>query len=124
MHPGGVGACSEMKVAILLFTSPVQHDNSEHVLEIAKGLAASGNEVRIFLLGDGVYNASTKLVTDRVETVVSRIRDEHLDMTACTTCATFRGVDSVVEGAKLGTLEDLVDMVEECDVLLNFTSEA
>lgn len=112
-----------MKIGILLFTSPVQHDNSEHVLMLATALRAAGNSVRLFLLGDGVYNASSRLVTEKVETVVRRMRDEHLDMTACSTCATYRGVDSVVEGARLGTLEDLVEMVDECDVMLNFTSE-
>lgn len=114
----------EVKVGILLFTSPVQHDNSEHVLRVAHSMKENGDTVRLFLLGDGVYNASSRLVSDRVETVVSRMKDEALDMTACYTCATYRGVDSLIEGARLGTLEDLVEMVEECDVLLNFTSEA
>lgn len=112
-----------MKVAILLFTSPVQHENSEHVLQVAHALRAAGNQVRIFLLGDGVYNASKSLVPESVETVVTRIRDEGFDMTACTTCATYRGVDKVLPGARLGTLEDLVDMADDCDVFLNFTWE-
>ena len=112
-----------MMVGILLFTSPVQHDSSEHVLALATSLRASGNEVRIFLLGDGVYNASARLISDRVETVVSRMKDERLDITACSTCATYRGVDAVIDSARLGTLEELVEMTEQCDVLLNFTSE-
>ncbi len=112
-----------MRIAILLFTSPVQNDNSEYVLEIARSLRGAGNDVRIFLLGDGVYNAWNRLVTDRVETVVSRLSEERLDMTACSTCSTFRGVDSLIEGARMGTLEDLVEMVEQCDIMLNFTSE-
>lgn len=112
-----------MKVGILLFTSPVQHDNSEHVLMLARAMRQKGDTVKLFLLGDGVYNASSRLVSDKVETVVSRMKDEGLDITACFTCATYRGVDSLIDGARLGTLEDLVEMVEQCDVLLNFTSE-
>lgn len=112
-----------MKVGILLFTSPVQHDNSEHVLLISRELRSAGNDVRVFLLGDGVYNASSRLVSDRVETVVSRLKEEGIPLTACSTCSAYRGVDSVTENAKLGTLEDLVEMVEECDIMLNFTSE-
>lgn len=112
-----------MIVAILLFTSPVQHENSTQVLEIARALKSAGHRVRIFLLGDGVYNASAHLLSNRVETVVAEMQSEGLEMTACTTCATYRGVDRVITGSELGTLEDFTEIVEGCDILLNFTSE-
>lgn len=112
-----------MKVGILLFTSPVQHDNSEYVLHLSTELRSAGHDVTVFLLADGVYNASSRLVSGKVETVVSRLKDEGVKLTACSTCSAYRGVDKVTENAKLGTLEDLVEMVEDCDIMLNFTSE-
>ena len=110
-------------MGILLFTSPVQHDNSEHVLHIARELRSAGNDVSVFLLGDGVYNASSRLVSEKVETVVSRMKEENIPLIACSTSSAYRGVECVTDNAKLGTLEDLVDMVVDCDIMLNFTSE-
>jgi sulfur relay (sulfurtransferase) complex TusBCD TusD component (DsrE family) len=109
---------------ILLFSSPIQHREAEHVLEKARTLSAAGHTVTIFLLGDGVYNASAQLAKPGGAEVVAGFAGLNgVRITGCSTCFAMRSVNAEIPGAKIGGLEDLVDEIESADAVLNYTAE-
>ena len=114
-------------LGMLLFVSPVQHRWPEVAAGLAEAAAAEGHRVRVFCLGDGVYNTSRRMADPATETVVHRFAAlaGKASFVNCSTCARFRGVDdgSLIANAKNGTLEDLIDLISGSDRLLSFTQE-
>ncbi len=115
------------RLGILLFTSPVQHRASETVAGIAGAAADAGHEVRIFCLGDGVYNTSRAIAAVSDDNPVRRLAalGPRADLVSCTTCARFRGLaeGDLVPNGRLGTLEDLSELLAGSDRFLTFSTE-
>lgn len=115
-------------LGILLFTSPVQHRASDTAAGIAAAAIDLGHEVEIFCLGDGVYNASRRLLLPGERSAVAAFADlgARLRLVNCSTCARFRGVDdaSLLPNARNGTLEDLSELLRRADRFLTFSAEA
>ncbi len=114
----------ESQFLIILFSSPVQHREAESARDRAQSLMAAGKKVSIFLLGDGVYNASEELIQPGNPGVVSSFAQmEEADIVCCSTCLAMRGVNRLIGTARKGSLEDLVDKMEKADIILNYTAE-
>ena len=124
-HPAGrLKRSDNLRCLLLLFSSPVQHREAEHVLEKARTLSAAGHTVSIFLLGDGVYNASARLAEPGGAEVVAGFAGlTGVRLEGCSTCSAMRGVHTAIPGAKIGGLEDLVDAIENADAVFNYTAE-
>ncbi len=115
------------RLGILLFTSPVQHRASETVYGIAAAAADAGHDVGVFCLGDGVYNTSRAIAAASEESPVRRLASlgGRIGLVSCTTCARFRGLTEpdLIANARLGTLEDLTDLLARADRFLTFSAE-
>jgi sulfur relay (sulfurtransferase) complex TusBCD TusD component (DsrE family) len=112
------------RVLVILFSSPVQHREAEMARDRALSLIAAGYSVSLFLLGDGVYNASEMLLHPGSAGVVSSFAQMvGADIVCCSTCLAMRGVQNLIGTARKGGLEDLVDEMEEADIILNYTAE-
>ncbi|MEM3670605.1 MAG: DsrE family protein [Thermoprotei archaeon] len=111
-------------VLILLFTSPVQHRNAEKALSLAKAFSEAGDAVKVFLLGDGVYNGSNLFLSRFPDSAAGQLTElPSVNVAACTTCVKTRCVDlspKVFEGG----LEDLCEYVEQSEITISLTSEA
>lgn len=114
-----------MRAAVLIFSSPVQHKNTEHALEVIRLLVEQGGNVSVFLLGDGVYNSLRKIAVSGVDNAASSLSQLGVTVVNCSTCARLRGIaeGDLIAGAKNGSLDDLVEFVEGADVVLSFTEE-
>lgn len=115
-------------LALLLFSSPIQHRGPETAVTIAEAAAAEGHSVSVYLLADGVYCTSRALLDAPEPTVVHRFRalPRSVELVNCVTCARFRGLGdgALLENARNGTLEDLVERITSADAFLAFTGES
>lgn len=93
-------------------------------MAVSKAFSEAGDKVYVFLLGDGVYNGSSALISGgQAEAAAELISIPSVDVTACTTCVKARGV-SLSPLVHPGGLDDLSDELERCDTAISFTSEA
>jgi sulfur relay (sulfurtransferase) complex TusBCD TusD component (DsrE family) len=115
-------------LGILLFASPVQHRTADTGASLAEAAGRLGHRVTVFLLGDAVYCTSRALAAADAEGVVHRFATLPPSVTLinCSTCARFRGLDEagLVGNARNGTLEDLVELLENSDRFLALTGDA
>jgi sulfur relay (sulfurtransferase) complex TusBCD TusD component (DsrE family) len=125
VYEGRLGGCKRLNVAVLIFSSPVQHRNTEHALDVIRLLVEQGGSVNVFLLGDGVYNSQRKIADSGVDNAASSLSQLRVTVVNCSTCARLRGIveEDLIGGAKNGSLEDLVEFVENADIVLSFTEE-
>ncbi len=115
------------RLGLLVFVSPVQHRAPDTAVAIADAAVGAGHAVSLFLLADGVYLASRALLNAPEETAVHRLSRlaGRAEVVTCATCARFRGLrdEDLFPGARNGTLEDLVDLLNSSDRFLAFTGE-
>lgn len=114
-------------LGILLFASPVQHRVAETALGLADSAAKDGQRTTVFLLGDAVYCSSRAIAEADPEGVAARFAalPESVDLVNCSTCARFRGLrdETLVRNARNGTLEDLVELLDQSDRFLALTGD-
>jgi uncharacterized protein involved in oxidation of intracellular sulfur len=126
-RPGVVGALMG-RLGILLFASPVQHRMANTALALADAAGRHGHGVTVFFLGDAVYCTSRALAAADAEGVAHRFAGlpSSVDLVNCSTCARFRGLDddALIENARNGTLEDLVELFGASDRFLALTGES
>jgi sulfur relay (sulfurtransferase) complex TusBCD TusD component (DsrE family) len=115
-------------LGILLFASPVQHRMAETAVGLANAAGLGGHRVTVFLLWDAVYCTSRTLAEADAEGVVHRFATlpPSVGLVNCSTCARFRGLDDdgIIENARNGTLEDLVELFGSSDRFLALTGDA
>lgn len=94
-----------MKFAIALF-SATHAPSSRRALLFAKGALAGGHEiVRLFFYQDGVYNASSSIVTPQDEQDIAGqwsafVREHQLDGVVCIAAALRRGMLNAEEATR------------------------
>ncbi len=114
-------------LGILLFVSPVQHRLPETAARLAEAAGRQGHRATVFFLGDAVYCTGRALARADPDGVAHRFSQlpSSVALVNCSTCARFRGLgdDALIENARNGTLEDLVDLVGTADRFLALTEE-
>lgn len=99
-----------MKLGILLTTSP-ESENTHTVVKLAEAALASGREVHVFLMCDGVHNVNDDRLVGLIE--------KGAQVALCAHNAEQRHVaqkESIVWGSQY----DLAGFVEECDRFVAF----
>lgn len=127
-----------MKFAIALFSAP-HAPSSRRALLFAQAALAGGHQiVRLFFYQDGVYNASSSVVTSQDEQDVAQqwrtfVSEQQLDGVVCIAAALRRGVLDETEAKRyqrsainvdapwqLSGLGQLHDAVQDADRLICF----
>jgi uncharacterized protein involved in oxidation of intracellular sulfur len=107
-----------MKLGIVLSSSHAE--TNFNALRLANLAIQKGDEVKIFLVGEGVEyekNSSAKFnVTEQIQKLVL---SDHFEIKACGTCLKIREQDST-ETCPLSTLNDFYDIVAWAEKLLTF----
>ena len=117
------------KLLIFLSDSPFQHESVDNALELSEAALEKGHEVNIFLMMDGIYNPINSQsgkpfqmtpVSERLESLMRR----GVRISSCRVCMELRGValEDLAEGADMGGIFDLSEMVEESDVILSLVT--
>ncbi len=106
---------------IIITHAPYGQEKPFTALRFAQ--ASFQHKVNIFLVEDGVYVAKKGQMADlRVEDMLKDAIKSGVDVKLCGSCSKARGLskEEIVEGAEIGTMEDLVGWVDRCDKVLIF----
>ncbi len=115
-----------MKTLFLINDGPYGNERSYNALRLAGTLAGrEGNEVKVFLIGDGsVCAKSGQKVPEgyyNVQVMLNKVIRQG-EVGVCGTCMTARGMDDgeLVGGAHRSTMAELADWTEWADKVLVF----
>ncbi|MHA2003936.1 MAG: DsrE/DsrF/TusD sulfur relay family protein [Candidatus Thorarchaeota archaeon] len=117
-----------MSVLLILNDPPYGTERSYNGLRLARQLKKENpdHDVRVFLIGDAASCAvSGQKTPDGYYNLERMIRDlvtKKVDIKCCGTCLDARGLteDSLVSGAKRGSMSDLAKWTSEADKVVTF----
>jgi sulfur relay (sulfurtransferase) complex TusBCD TusD component (DsrE family) len=115
------------KLLIVLFSSPIQFQNTDTVFSFAEAAVKLGHEVTVFCDLDGVYNLKASQVLPDEETPAAKIEQlvkKGVEVLACMESARLRGITDkeLIQGVKESSLARLVELMEESDRIVAFKS--
>jgi len=113
------------KLLIVLFSSPLQFENSDTAMNFAEAAVELGHEVTIFCDIDGVYNLKAGQPLSSEETPASKITrllEKGVEVVACMESARLRGIgkEELIHGVKHGSLAKFAELLEESDRVVTF----
>lgn len=113
------------KFGLILTEGPFQTQNWEIFVNIAEAALDKGHEVEGFLYIDGVYNAiKHQRYPDMDPLPVKRFQklvEKGMKLINCGICVNARGLQDgkeYFEGAEVGGLPDMADILGEADVMI------
>ena len=116
-----------MNYLLVLNDSPYGSQRTYNALRLATNLSRSpGNQIRVFLLGDGVTAAFEGFTAAHADystpEMLRQLGDRGVSVGACRTCLEARGIQDqhLVASARRSTLDDLTHWTEEADKVLVF----
>lgn len=113
------------KLLIILFSSPMQFQNTDTVFNFAEVAVKLGHEVTIFCDLDGVYNLKASQILPDEGTPVAKMAqliEEGVQVLACMESARLRGIakKGFIHGVKESSLARVVELMEESDRIVTF----
>ena len=106
-----------MKLGIISQTNPETNWNA---LRLANFAIKEGDEVKIFLVGEGVeYEQSSSEKFNIQEQVAEFLKSEKAHILACGTCLKSRNQEET-STCPMSTMKDLYELVQESDKILTF----
>jgi sulfur relay (sulfurtransferase) complex TusBCD TusD component (DsrE family) len=113
------------KLLIVLFSSPMQFENSGTALNFAEAAVKLGHKVTIFCDIDGVYNLKAGQPPSNEETPAAKIThlmERGVEVVACMESARLRGMgkEELIHGVKHGSLAMFAELLEESDRTVAF----
>lgn len=107
-----------MKLGIIISTKKAE--TNWNALRLANFAIKQGDEVKVFLLGEGVeYEEENSEKFDIRTQVEELLRSDKVEMLACGTCLKSRNQEGS-EVCPMSTMKDLYNLVNECDKVLTF----
>jgi len=112
---------------IILFSSPMQFQNTDTVYEFAKAAVEGGHEVMVFCDVDGVYNLVASQILSDQKTPAKKLAelvDKGVRFLVCMESARLRGIDSkkaLIKGAVESSLGELAILIDEADRVVAFS---
>lgn len=114
------------KLLIVLFSPPMQSQNTDTVFELANAAVELGHEVTVFCDIDAVYNLLAKQILPNESTPASKLAQlikEGVHVLACRESARLRGLDvknEFLKGVVESSLGRLAELMEEADRVVAF----
>jgi len=115
------------KLLIILFSSPMQFQNTDTVYEFAKAAAEEGHEVMVFCDVDAVYNLVASQILPNQKTPAKKFAElinKGVHFLACRESARLRGIDSkraLIKGAIESSLGELALLMDQSDRVIAFS---
>jgi uncharacterized protein involved in oxidation of intracellular sulfur len=116
-----------MKYLFILNEPPYGTERTYNGLRLASSLArVEGNDVSVFLMGDAAGSGVAGQVTPNgyynLERMLKGLALKRVKIGVCGTCIDARGIkaESLVEGAKRSSMDDLTKWTEQADRVLVF----
>ena len=107
-----------MKIGIII--SQTNPETVWNVFRLANFAIAQGDEVKIFLVGEGVeYEAGSSEKFNIQEQATEFLKSDKAEIMACGTCLKSRKQEAT-NTCPMSTMKDLYTIVKECDKVLTF----
>jgi sulfur relay (sulfurtransferase) complex TusBCD TusD component (DsrE family) len=112
---------------MILFSSPMQFQNTDTVYEFAKAAVEEGHEVTVFCDVDAVYNLMASQISPDQKTPAKKLAElitKGVHFLACIESARLRGIDSkeaLIEGAIESSLGELALLMDQSDRVVAFS---
>ncbi len=113
------------KFLLILFSSPIQFQNTDTVFNFAEAAVKLGHEVTVFCDLDAVYNLKASQILPDIKTPASKVAQlirKNVQVLACMESARLRGVTKkdLIHGVKESSLARLVELMNESDSVVTF----
>ncbi len=115
------------KLLIILFSSPMQFQNTDTVYEFAKAAVEEGHEVMVFCDVDAVYNLVASQILPDQKTPAKKLAElitRGVNFLACRESARLRGIDSrraLIKGTVESSLGELALLMDQSDRVVAFS---
>ena len=112
---------------IILFSSPMQFQNTDTVYEFAKAAVEEGHEVMVFCDVDAVYNLVASQILPNQKTPAKKLAElitKGVHFLVCRESARLRGIDTkkaLIEGAIESSLGELALFMDQSDRVIAFS---
>lgn len=107
-----------MKIGIII--SQTNPETVWNVFRLANFSLKQGDEVKIFLIGEGVeYEKSSSEKFNITEQATEFLKSDKAHILACGTCLKSRNQEET-NTCPMSTMKDLYKLVQECDKILTF----
>jgi len=116
------------KLLIILFSSPIQFQNTDTVYEFAKAAIKECHKVSIFCDIDSIYSlTASQILPDQITPAkkLAELIDKGATILACQESARLRGIDlkkESLKGVKESSLAELAQLIEESNRVVAFGS--
>jgi len=114
------------KLLIILFSSPIQFQNTDTIYEFTKAAVEEGHEVMVFCDVDAVYNLMASQILPYQKTPAKKFAElitKGVHFLACRESARLRGIDSkkaLIKGAIESSLGELALLMDQSDKVIAF----
>lgn len=113
------------KLLIILFSSPMQFQNTDTVFKFAEAAVKLGHKVTIFCDVDAVYNLVASQILPEEETPAAKMAQlvaKGAQVLACIESVRLRGVtkEKLIPGVKESSLARLAELMENSDRVVTF----
>ncbi len=114
------------KLLIILFTAPLQSENTDTVYQLAKAAIEEGHKVTIFFDVEAVYNLVAGQGATGNGTPVGKmtqLMEIGAEIQACSEGARLRGLDphkNLAKGVVQSSLGRCAELMETCDRIVAF----
>lgn len=113
------------KLLIILFSSPMQSQNTHTVYELAQAALETKHEVTVFCDDDATYNLISMPSTPNKATPASKMEElveKGAQVLACRESARIRGIDvkAFIKGVVESSLGKLAELMEQHDRIVAF----
>jgi tRNA 2-thiouridine synthesizing protein D len=110
---------------IIISEAPYGREKAYTSLRFALTALIDGHKVNIFLVQDGVYVAEKLQSPAEFPSILTYLEEaieEGANVKICTPCMKARGIpeENITNGAKLGTMHDLVEWATKSDGVISF----
>lgn len=107
-----------MKLGIIISTN--KSETNWNAFRLANFSFKRGDEVKIFLVGEGVeYHLGSSENFNIQEQVAEFLKSNKAQILACGACLKSRKQEAT-NACPMNTMEDLYELVQECDKILTF----
>jgi len=114
------------KLLIILFSTPLQYQNTDTVYKFAKTAVEEGHKVSVFCDADAVYNlVANQILPDQMTPArkLAKLIEKGVHVLVCRQSARLRGIDvekALIKGVMKSSLGELAQLIEESDRVVSF----
>ena len=113
-------------ITIIINNAPYGNEKAYNALRITMEIMKKKQDVRLFLMDDGVFNGKSNQQTPdgyyNIERMLQAVIRNGGEVKSCGGCSNARGINELpfIEGVQLSNMKEFAQWTIECDKVLAF----